>query len=92
MLLFRWAILLLLLAAGVSFAFYAGTGQLKYRRFGWIVLKWTLLAAYTAFRSGHALNNKLLRELLANSDAYEVVTFEDEKRAPRGFGEVARAW
>ncbi|MET3441927.1 UDP-3-O-[3-hydroxymyristoyl] N-acetylglucosamine deacetylase [Variovorax paradoxus] len=51
-----------------------------------------LLAAYTAFRSGHALNNKLLRELLANSDAYEVVTFEDEKRAPRGFGEVARAW
>lgn len=51
-----------------------------------------LLAAYTAFRSGHALNNKLLRELLSHSDAYEVVTFEDEKRAPRGFGEVARAW
>ena len=45
MLLFRWAILLLLLIAGVSFAFYAGTGQMKYRRFGWIVLKWTLLAA-----------------------------------------------
>lgn len=45
MLLFRWAILLLLLVAGVSFAFYAGTGQLRYRRFGWIVLKWTLLAA-----------------------------------------------
>ena len=51
-----------------------------------------LLAAYKAFRSGHALNNKLLRELLSHSDAYEVVTFEDEKRAPRGFGEVARAW
>ena len=51
-----------------------------------------LLAAYTAFRSGHALNNKLLRELLSHSDAYEVVTFDDEKRAPRGFGEVARAW
>ena len=49
MLLFRWAILLLLLAAGVSFAFYAGTGQLKYRRFGWIVLKWTLLAAVGFF-------------------------------------------
>ena len=45
MLLFRWAILLLLLVAGVSFAFYAGTGQAKYKRFGWIVLKWTLLAA-----------------------------------------------
>jgi UDP-3-O-[3-hydroxymyristoyl] N-acetylglucosamine deacetylase len=51
-----------------------------------------LLAAYSAFRSGHALNNKLLRELLAHSDAYEVVTFDDEKRAPRGFNEVARAW
>ena len=49
MLLFRWAILLLLLVAGVSFAFYAGTGQPKYKRFGWIVLKWTLLAAFGFF-------------------------------------------
>ena len=45
MLLFRWLILLLLLAAGVSFAFYAGTGQVRYRRFGLLTLKWTLLAA-----------------------------------------------
>ena len=51
-----------------------------------------LLAAYSAFRSGHALNNKLLRELLANKDAWELVTFDDEKRAPSGFAEVARAW
>ena len=49
MLLFRWVILLLLLVAGASFAFYAGTGQLKYRRFGWIILKWTLLAAFAFF-------------------------------------------
>ena len=49
MLVFRWAILLLLLVAGVSFAFYAGTGQVKYRRFGWIVLKWTLIAALGFF-------------------------------------------
>ncbi len=49
MLLFRWAILLLLLLAGASFAFYAGTGQFRYRRFGWIVLKWTLLAAFGFF-------------------------------------------
>lgn len=49
MLVFRWAILLLLLVAGVSFAFYAATGQLKYRHFGWIVLKWTLLAALGFF-------------------------------------------
>ncbi|WP_341912396.1 UDP-3-O-acyl-N-acetylglucosamine deacetylase [Polaromonas sp. YR568] len=51
-----------------------------------------LLAAYTAFRSGHALNNKLLRELLAHEDAWEVVTFDDEKKAPEGFATLARAW
>jgi UDP-3-O-[3-hydroxymyristoyl] N-acetylglucosamine deacetylase len=51
-----------------------------------------LLAAYSAFRSGHALNNRLLRELLSRPDAYEVVTFEDEKRAPSGFALPARAW
>ena len=51
-----------------------------------------LLAAYSAFRSGHALNNKLLRELLSHADSYEVVTFEDEKKAPQGFAQLARAW
>jgi len=51
-----------------------------------------LLAAYSAFRSGHAMNNQLLRELLAHPDAFEIVTFDDEKRAPAGFAEVARAW
>jgi UDP-3-O-[3-hydroxymyristoyl] N-acetylglucosamine deacetylase len=51
-----------------------------------------LLAAYSAFRSGHALNNKLLRELLARPDAWELVTFEDERQAPKGFAQLARAW
>ena len=51
-----------------------------------------LLAAYTAFRSGHALNNALLRALMAQPDAWEIVTFDNEKLAPRGFAEVARAW
>ena len=51
-----------------------------------------LLAAYSAFRSGHALNNKLLRALLAQPDAYEIVTFDDDKRAPTGFALPARAW
>ena len=51
-----------------------------------------LLAAYSAFRSGHALNNKLLRELLSHPDAFEVVTFDDEKRAPKGFATLAPAW
>jgi UDP-3-O-[3-hydroxymyristoyl] N-acetylglucosamine deacetylase len=51
-----------------------------------------LLASYSARRSGHALNNKLLRELLANADAWDVVTFEDVKQAPTGFAQPARAW
>ena len=51
-----------------------------------------LLAAYSARRSGHALNNLLLRELLRRTDAWEVVSFDDEKRAPRGFAQLARAW
>jgi UDP-3-O-[3-hydroxymyristoyl] N-acetylglucosamine deacetylase len=51
-----------------------------------------LLAAYSAFRSGHAMNNKLLRELLSHADAYEIVTFPDEKKAPQGFTQLARAW
>jgi UDP-3-O-[3-hydroxymyristoyl] N-acetylglucosamine deacetylase len=51
-----------------------------------------LLASYSAFRSGHSLNNKLLRELLANPDAWEVVTFADDELAPQGFSQLARAW
>lgn len=51
-----------------------------------------LLASYSAFRSGHGLNNKLLRELLARTDAWEVVTFDDDRQAPKGFAQLARAW
>jgi UDP-3-O-[3-hydroxymyristoyl] N-acetylglucosamine deacetylase len=51
-----------------------------------------LLAAYTSFKGGHALNNKLLRALLADPQAYEVVTFEREADAPRGFADLAPAW
>jgi UDP-3-O-[3-hydroxymyristoyl] N-acetylglucosamine deacetylase len=51
-----------------------------------------LLAAYSAFRSGHALNNKLLRELLSRPDAWDIVTFDDERKAPAGFGVPVHAW
>jgi UDP-3-O-[3-hydroxymyristoyl] N-acetylglucosamine deacetylase len=51
-----------------------------------------LLADYTAFKSGHALNNKLLRKLLADETAWEIVTFPDEKLAPQGMAELAPAW
>ena len=49
MLLFRWAMMLLLIAAGVSFAFYVGTGQARFKRFGLLVLKWTILTALGFF-------------------------------------------
>jgi UDP-3-O-[3-hydroxymyristoyl] N-acetylglucosamine deacetylase len=51
-----------------------------------------LLASYVAFRSGHAMNNKLLRELLSQPDAYEVVTFDDARQAPSGLAQLAPAW
>ena len=51
-----------------------------------------LLASYSARRSGHALNNRLLRELLNRPEAWDVVSFDDEKRAPSGFAQLARAW
>ena len=51
-----------------------------------------ILGAYTAFKSGHALNNVLLRAVLADETAWELVTFEDEKAAPQGFAELVPAW
>ncbi|MEO7855320.1 MAG: UDP-3-O-acyl-N-acetylglucosamine deacetylase [Rubrivivax sp.] len=51
-----------------------------------------MLAHYTAFKSGHALNNKLLRTLLADPAAFEIVTFDDESQAPAGFAALAPAW
>jgi UDP-3-O-[3-hydroxymyristoyl] N-acetylglucosamine deacetylase len=51
-----------------------------------------LLASYVAFRSGHAMNNLLLRELLSQPDAYEVVTFDDARKAPLGLAQLAPAW
>ena len=51
-----------------------------------------LLAAYSAFRSGHAMNNQLLRALLAQPDAYDIVTFEKSSQAPKGFAALQPAW
>jgi len=48
-----------------------------------------LIAAYRAHRSGHALNNQLLRALLADSSAYEIVSFGAEQSVPRAFQSLA---
>lgn len=42
----------------------------------------SLVGAFSGYKSGHALNNKLLRELQVQQDAWEFVTFEDTKAAP----------
>lgn len=41
-----------------------------------------IIGAYEGFKSGHALNNALVRELLADAEAWETVTFEDPAAAP----------
>lgn len=55
------------------------------------VLGKPLIAAYSAHKGGHALNNKLLRALLADQAAYEVVSFDDRARAPAAFQQPAFA-
>jgi len=49
-----------------------------------------LLAAFSAHKSGHTLNNRLLRELLADATACEVVTFERAEEAPAGVAGLLR--
>ncbi len=49
MLLFRWLILLLLLGSVVSFMFFIGTGDPRFKRYGLLTLKWTLMAAFGFF-------------------------------------------
>ena len=56
------------------------------------VLGHPLLASYTAFKGGHALNNRLLRMLMADASAWELVSFDAEHDAPAGFTELAPAW
>jgi UDP-3-O-[3-hydroxymyristoyl] N-acetylglucosamine deacetylase len=52
-----------------------------------------LLASYTAHKSGHSLNNQLLRALLAQPDAYEIVSFDTLESAPYGYAQqVGQEW
>ncbi len=43
-----------------------------------------LLAAYSSHKGGHALNNQLARALLAQQDAWTLVSFAESERAPQG--------
>ncbi len=50
-----------------------------------------IIGAYEARKSGHALNNKLVRALLAERAAWEEVTFEDPAAAPAAYGQALPA-
>jgi UDP-3-O-[3-hydroxymyristoyl] N-acetylglucosamine deacetylase len=50
-----------------------------------------LIGAFVGHKSGHALNNRLLRALLAQADAWEEVTFDDPAKVPIRFGQPALA-
>ena len=45
----------------------------------------SLIGAFSGFKSGHALNNTLLRALMADESAWEEVTFDDVNEAPISF-------
>src|SRR3990167_7766548 len=51
------------------------------------LLGYSVIGAFTGYKSGHALNSALLRELLSQTDAWDLVTFVDPKMAP-----VCYAW
>ncbi|HEY9050747.1 MAG TPA: UDP-3-O-acyl-N-acetylglucosamine deacetylase [Gammaproteobacteria bacterium] len=52
----------------------------------------SLIGAYSGYRSGHALNNKLLKALIADKEAWEEVTFEEQDaRSPISYAQPVQA-
>jgi len=47
----------------------------------------SLIGAYRGYKSGHGLNNQLLRELMRQEDAWELVTFEESTNAPIAYAQ-----
>jgi UDP-3-O-[3-hydroxymyristoyl] N-acetylglucosamine deacetylase len=41
-----------------------------------------LIGEFSGFKSGHALNNQLLKKIIEQDNAYEIIEFEDSKNAP----------
>ena len=51
----------------------------------------SLIGAFTGHKSGHALNNQLIRRLKQDQEAWELVTFEDESQPlPISFGQLTQ--
>jgi UDP-3-O-[3-hydroxymyristoyl] N-acetylglucosamine deacetylase len=55
------------------------------------LLGYGIIGEYQGYKSGHGLNNQLLRALLEQPDAWEVVTFDDESLAPISYIKAASA-
>ena len=51
----------------------------------------SLIGAFSGYKSGHALNNRLLLSLLADKDAWEEVIFEDASTAPISYAQPVEA-
>ncbi len=51
----------------------------------------SLIGAFEGYKSGHALNSRLLRSLVARKDAWETVTFDDARDAPIIYTQPAAA-
>ena len=51
----------------------------------------SLIGAFSGYKSGHALNNKLLLTLLEDKDAWEEVTFDDASTAPISYAQPVEA-
>ena len=50
-----------------------------------------LIGAFSAHKSGHSLNNRLLRELVGNQEAWELITYNENEEAPIAFVRTAPA-
>ena len=50
-----------------------------------------IIGAFEGYKSGHALNNKLVRALMADASAWDEVTFDDPAAAPVVYGNPAIA-
>lgn len=55
------------------------------------LLGYNIIGDFSAYKSGHALNNKLLKAILANQAAWEIISFEDTQTAPFNFGATLTA-
>ncbi len=51
----------------------------------------SLIGAFSGYKSGHELNNRLLKALIAQPEAWEEVTFDDAEKAPISYMKPAHA-